>query len=716
MDLLHGLNPKQIEAVKAVKGPVLVIAGAGSGKTRTLTHRIAYMVAHEQIPAYNILAVTFTNKAAGEMKERVGELLRLHPSPPNRRARVQVGPMMGTFHSVCVRILREDIGVLGYKRTFNIYDTDDQLKVIKSVMKDLSYSVKDFNPKKVHSTISSAKNRFVSPSEFSHEAQGMFQEITAQIYDKYQDKLKEMHALDFDDLLIKVVELWQKNPEILEKYQDRWPYILIDEYQDTNHVQYLWSKLLAAKHKNVFVVGDSAQSIYLWRGADVSNILDFEKDYPDARIIKLEQNYRSTKAILAVSNVVIKRSDYHKDRELWTENDDGVLPVIIELEDERSEAEFVLGEVFGTSRGVGRESPAENELSYDYSDSEESPLSGGILGTIISQNIGQPGFSGSGMGQGMRFSKKLHDAIQQQLPTAPLNDHVILYRTNAQSRVIEEVMLDYGVPYRIIGGIRFYSRQEIKDILAYLRVLVNPSDLVSFERILNVPTRGIGNKTLAAVLNVSQKYHVDPLTAIRKYPGELGLSDLRVGNLQAFASIFSELERLIEGMTVVDIIDLIAKKAGYYKYLKDGTEEGEERYRNVQELKTAAKKYAQLQGVEAVAAFLEEVALIADIDNYQPDEAPAITLMTIHSAKGLEFPCVFMAGMEEGLFPHSSSMMDPEEYEEERRLCYVGMTRAKDKLFLAHTRVRQLYGNTQYNMESQFIRELGDDVVERRVV
>lgn len=606
--LLNDLNDKQQEAVKTTDGPVLILAGAGSGKTRALTYRIAYLVSEKKVSPFNILAVTFTNKAAGEMKERV---MRLVQSAP---------PWMGTFHSICARILRREIdrSGLGYSGNFSIYDTDDQSKLIKKAMETLHISPKKYNPNAIATHISGAKNMLMTPADYKPHASGHFQEVVVQVYEEYQKLLQQANAMDFDDILMVCVQLFQKNPDILKRYQNLFKYILIDEYQDTNHAQYVWVRQLADGHKNICVVGDDYQAIYGWRGANFQNILDFEKDYPDAKVIKLEQNYRSTEKILDAAQKVIEKNFLRTEKKLWTEKAVGVPVTIVECRNEQQEAEFALMEV-----------------------------------------------------------TSLHRAL-----SLPLSSFVILYRTNAQSRVFEESCLREGVPYRIVGGFKFYERREIKDVLAYLRLVVNSRDRISLERVINVPPRGIGEKTL-----------------------EMGGP-----KVEEFVRLLDGIRRWSRNKQPAEVIDYVVRKTGYKDWILDGTQEGEGRFENVKELVTVAQEFQTLED------FLERVALVQDTDNPPAGgdkNGEVLTLMTLHNAKGLEFPVVFIAGMEEGIFPHSRSMMDQNELEEERRLCYVGMTRAMERLYLMYARTRHLWGGIQANVPSRFIEDIPEELVER---
>ncbi|TES97360.1 DNA helicase PcrA [Patescibacteria group bacterium] len=642
MNLLSELNPKQKDAVLQTEGPVLIIAGAGSGKTRVLTHRLAYLIQEKKASPYEILAVTFTNKAAGEMKKRVYKLLGL----PLDGRKMGIDPFVSTFHSFCAHLLRREIEKLGYSKNFVIYDQDDQLRLVKKVMKELDIDRGQFNPKSILAYISGAKNELIEPKKYQELANDFFQELTAKVYPVYQEKLKESSALDFDDLIMKTVELFEKYPKVLEKYQNRFRYVLIDEYQDTNHAQYRLVKLLADKHKNICVVGDPDQGIYSWRGANIQNILNFERDYPKAKIVKLEQNYRSTKNILAAAHEIIKRNIERKEKKLWTKNRNGAKVFLYEALDERDEGEFILGEVEKFLK----------KKEFDYSDC------------------------------------------------------VILYRTNAQSRALEEVCLRFNIPYKIVGGISFYERAEIKDILAYLQLILNPNDEVAFERIINVPPRGIGQQTLRKIHQLKRGKGKSFLELLKSKDNLNRFKPKQKRALGKFAKLLGKFQKLALKKNVLLLIDEVLNRSGYADYLQDGTEEGEIRFENLQELKTVAKEYQDLKPEDSLRAFLEKVALITDIDHYNENEK-ALTLMTLHSAKGLEFPVVFIAGMEEGIFPHSRTFFDPSDLEEERRLCYVGVTRAKKHLYLICAQKRALWGDIQVNSRSRFLADVPEELI-----
>jgi DNA helicase-2/ATP-dependent DNA helicase PcrA len=659
--MLKDLNEKQREAVQKTKGPVLIIAGPGSGKTKTLTHRIVYLIKEEGVRPENILAVTFTNKAASEMRSRVSALMaQMNVAAPQennddpfsmyfRRASSSL-PVIGTFHSLCVRILREDAEVLGYRRDFVIYDSDDQLGIVKDVMKELNMSTEQFNPRHVHSAISDAKNALKTPEHMMKLSDDYAGESAAKVYSIYQKRLVECNAVDFDDLIMLTTMLFANHPEVLQKYQERFHFVMVDEYQDTNHAQYKLMDLLAKKHRNLCVVGDDWQSIYRWRGADIQNILDFEKNYPEAKTVLLEQNYRSTQNILDAAFGVIAKNRNRKDKKLWTEKKGGKPIRVYEAGNEKGEAEFIIGEIAKLNRGMDG-------------------------------------------------------------PKVALQDIAILYRTNAQSRSIEESFLAFSVPYKIIGGIKFYQRREIKDILAYLRFVQNTSDLASLERIINIPARKVGKATLEKVVKLMRAGSNDFLETISNYSGKELTKD-KFGKLTGFAELIRDFRGKMQKMETDEFLEYVLKEVGYEQYVKDGTEEGESRWENVRELFSALEKYRKLGADEGVKAFLEDVALVSDVDDMDA-ESDAVVLMTLHAAKGLEFDTVFMVGMEEGLLPHSRSLSDDSEMEEERRLCYVGMTRAKRNLFMTYARTRKIFGSIQANSESRFLSDIPLQLVEK---
>lgn len=639
--LFEGLNEKQIEGVQATEGPVLIIAAAGSGKTKVLTHRIAHLI-EKGVGPEEILAVTFTNKAAGEMKERIAGLLK------NKKVSM---PLVGTFHSIGAKLLRKELDQLPtpYNSTFTIYDSDEQLGLVKNVMAELEIDSKKFNPRAILARISQAKTDLAGAEEYADSAKEFFEKVVAKIYPLYQKNFQISNALDFDDLIFLTVKMFQDQKNILEKYQNRFRYILVDEYQDTNRSQYLFLKLLAQKYKNIMCVGDDYQSIYAFRAADIRNILSFEKDYPKAKIIFLEQNYRSTQNILAVAKNVISKNKFQRHKNLWTENQPGEKIYLSELDHERAEGDFVAK----TAR-------------------EET-----------------------------RNGKKLSDLC-------------VLYRIHAQSRAVEEALLKQGIPYRIIGGLKFYDRKEIKDVLAYLKLLHNQANFLSLERIANIPARGIGKITFSRLRQKHQESK-DNLTEILKKEQEKEKTKTQQKTLTGLASLSSLVNGLTEQGQKESLSKLIKKllaETEYQKYLQEKTTEHEARWENVKELLTVTKKYDHLKAAEALPAFLEEVALLQMTDEIDPEEK-SITLMTVHAAKGLEFPVVFMVGMEEGIFPNSRTIGSLAELEEERRLCYVGITRAKEKLFLTHCRSRTIYGSWQANPRSQFIKEIPEEYLQK---
>ena len=657
--LLDNLNEKQVEAVTHFTGPLLVIAGAGSGKTRALTARIAYLIEEKGVSPWNILAVTFTNKAATEMRNRIIKLIAKENEIQlmnNFGDLIGAGdfgeridlPTIGTFNSVCVRILRKNIHLLDYENSFAIYDTTDQQILVKRVMDEMGIDSKRVNPKAVLSHISNAKNQLIGAEEYRNFSSDYFSEKVAEIYPLYQKSLRQNNALDFDDIIMKTVELFQKFPDILDKYQEKFKFISIDEYQDTNKAQYVLIKLLAEKYRNICVIGDVDQSIYGWRGATIQNILDFEKDYQETHVVVLEQNYRSTQIILDASNKIIEKNRQRKEKNLWTKRECGEKIRHWLADNERHEGEMIANEI--------------NRL---------------LIGSEY------PNFK----------------------------DFVVLYRTNAQSRVIEEVFLRYGIPYKIVGGIRFYQRKEIKDISAYLRVIQNPNDSVSLLRIINVPTRKIGAKTLEMLESFAVKNNLSFFNAMLLAEDVPDLADSKSEEILKFVKLIKDLQKLNSENHASGIIKHVLDKSGYKRMVDDGSVEGEARLENIAELVSVSQKYDKLEPGMSLSIFLEEVSLIADIDSVD-EKDNAVNFMTVHSAKGLEFPYVFIAGLEEGVFPHSRSMLDYQEMEEERRLLYVAMTRAMDCLYLLHARERTLYGESRANAPSQFLSEIDESLVE----
>jgi DNA helicase-2/ATP-dependent DNA helicase PcrA len=657
-NILSSLNPQQKEAVKQTEGPLLILAGAGSGKTRVLTHRIAYILEKKCAYPHEILAVTFTNKAAGEMKERVMKLTAVNNQQTDQKENLWSSgntlhsnrnfsfPYVGTFHSICVKFLRSDGREIGISPNFTIYDSEDQLSTVKNVMKERDLDLKQLNPRSIHTAISDAKNEMILPNEYTQYSDGYFHDIVAEIYPEYQKILEDNNALDFDDLLIKAVTLLDDAPQVLKKYQELFKYVLVDEYQDTNKVQYLLVNKIAQKGKNICVVGDDDQSIYSWRGATIKNILSFEEDYPDTKVIKLEQNYRSTKKILDAAYSVIKHNEQRKEKKLWTQNPKGRLVYVYTASDEKDEARFVADTV-----------------------------------------------------ENLQNSK------------TSLSNIAVLYRTNAQSRVLEEMMLSYSIPYVIYGGISFYQRKEIKDVLAYLRVLYNENDTLSVKRIINVPSRKIGSKTIQKLeLEAAEK-------DMSLIPYIISRADIKSEkqNIKSFAKILKELQKDAKEESVTKLIRLVLKKSGYLEWLNDGTEENNNRIENIKELLTVSSRYDDLSPEESLAEFLNEVSLIEEqqLKAQTSKDKNRVTLMTLHSAKGLEFEHVFIVGMEEGLFPHSRSYTDIAQMEEERRLAYVGITRAKNRLYLTHADSRIFFGSRQNNLVSRFLEDIPEELIKK---
>jgi DNA helicase-2/ATP-dependent DNA helicase PcrA len=636
-DLLYELNSEQQRAVLQTEGPLLIQAGAGSGKTKTLTHRIAHILQQNLAFPEQILAVTFTNKAAKEMRLRVAELLG--ENPENR----SFLPYMGTFHGVCVRFLRQDGEHIGIPRSFVIYDESDRLATVKQVIKKLMIDDKSFPPRTIAGIISSAKNEAMTPDEYAGKANSPAQKIAAQVFPQYQRLLRDAGALDFDDLIAKTLQLFTSVDEVRSKWRNHFKYVMIDEYQDTNSAQYQLIKCLVNDNQNIAVVGDDWQSIYSWRGADFRNILNFERDYKNTTVIKLEQNYRSTKPILDGAHAVITKNKQRSDKKLWTAETTGKPIQIVSVSTERAEAETIVRRI-------------------------KNAVDGGVR----------------------RF-----------------NEYAILYRTNAQSRSIEEAFLHYGVPYRIVGGQRFYDRKEIKDIVAYLRFIFQPADTASFERIVNVPSRGIGSVSLQRFYDWRQRENISLIEALGRSTEVPKLPAKAAKGLGEIHDIVRSVEAVMDDSVVVGIIDSVIRRIEYLDYLNDGTPSGEARIENVKELLSVAKEYNEL----GLAGFLEEVSLISDLDSADFG-TNVVTLMTLHAAKGLEFPVVFMAGMEETVFPHSRAMYDQSEMEEERRLCYVGMTRAKEELYMVHAASRMLYGTSQHNPPARFMSEISAESVQ----
>lgn len=633
------LNDRQCEAVKHTEGPLLITAGAGSGKTKVLTCRIAHLLELGVAP-YRILAITFTNKAAKEMKERVTNLVGAQAD----------SIWLSTFHSFCAKLLRFEIdGFHGYTRNFTIYDSSDQLVLVKDCLKKLNLDDKQFTPRSVLGTISSAKNVLMDAKAFAAKASDFYEQKVADVYAMYQEKLRENNAVDFDDLLFLAVRLLQENEEVREKYQSRFQYILVDEYQDTNHAQYVLTKILAARWRNICVVGDADQSIYAWRGADIRNIIDFTRDYPDAASIKLEQNYRSTKTILHAANAVIDNNESRPKKTLWTENPTGNKIIHYQAQTEHDEADYIAGVIYNR-----------HEISHE-----------------------------------------------------PYGDMAILFRTNAQSRVLEEKLMRYAIPYTMVGGTKFYDRKEIKDVLAYLRLLYNPEDSLSLTRIINVPKRNIGATTMEHVAAYAEAQGISLFEALSS-TDEIPVTKRAKASLENFAAMIFDLLNDIEGKDVLSLIETVIKQTGYGDMLDKEAEhdpQGESRKENVGEFLSVAKDYMDSNPEGNLQDFLENVALVSDVDDFESSDSK-VTLMTLHAAKGLEFPVVFLTGLDEGLFPHSRTLMDPAQVEEERRLAYVGITRAERQLYVTNAVTRTMYGRISAYMPSRFLAEIPPQFME----
>ncbi len=643
MDLLNELNPAQVQAVEAIEGPVLVIAGPGSGKTRVIVQRIAYLVNTCGVRPFRILAVTFTNKAAREMRERVHELMGHSTEDVT----------LGTFHAIGARILRIEAMHAGIDRSFSIYDSADQTSLVKRSLEEVGIDPKKFGPGAVKHAISAAKAKLLTPPEFALTKGNYFDEVVLRVYERYEQLLSMSNALDFDDLIMKVVRLLESNEEVRDKYQNRYVHTLIDEFQDTNLAQYRMARIVSAKHRNLCVVGDPDQSIYSWRSADVGNILNFETDFPHAKVIKLEQNYRSTKTILSAAGEVIAQNNKRTAKDLWTDNTDGVPITVADALNEQDEAQYVVNEVDRLTKEAGR-----------------------------------------------RYG-----------------DCAVLYRTNAQSRPIEEAFVRYGLPYRLVGATRFYERREVKDALAYLRLLFNPYDDVSLLRIVNVPSRGIGQRSLDELGRWASGQQLPLYTALQLLASEeekaVELPDLGPRALRSLTAFL----KLIDGLTEeslrvppATLVDMTLERSGYRDSILASDDRPEERLENVLELRSVAEEFAHLEPAEALAAFLESVALVSDTDNID-GRADSTTLITLHQAKGLEFPIVFIVGMEEGVLPHIRSFDDPAQMEEERRLCYVGMTRAEQRLYLLRAFRRTAMGMRNANPPSRFLRDIPSDLL-----
>ncbi|MFC1871452.1 ATP-dependent helicase [Chloroflexota bacterium] len=632
MDILAELNPAQREAVEAISGPVLILAGPGSGKTRVIAQRVAYLIKVCGVSPRRIMAVTFTNKAAREMEERL-----------NRLVSGSVKDLtVGTFHAICARILRREGRAINVDPGFVIYDQDDQTALIKRSLQELSLDPKQYAPRAIATAISDAKSRMLAPDDYLQMGRSYFEEVVGRVYERYQRLLTASNALDFDDLLMKVVQLFRNKKEILESYQERYLHLLVDEFQDTNLTQYELVKQLGGKYRNICVVGDPDQSIYSWRSADLRNILNFEKDYPEAKVVMLEQNYRSTKMILDTATNIISVNQQRKPRELWTENDKGELTTVIETYTEQEEAQFVVNEI-------------------------EQLVRGG------------------------RFR---------------LGDCAVMFRTNAQSRALEEAFVRYGVTYKLVAATRFYERREVKDVIAYLRLILNPYDSVSLFRVINVPGRGIGQQTQTKLSGWARANNISEYEALRRIgeDTEHPFAPHIARSLAGFAKLCEALIAASHELNLVELFDKVVARSGYMEYVRNG-ENGEERWENVGELRTVAQQYRELEPRDSLAVFLEGVALVADVDALNGG-ADTVTLITMHQAKGLEFPVVFITGMEEGILPHFRSYDDPAQMEEERRLCYVGVTRAREKLYLVRAFRRNRMGNSTVNRPSRFLEDI----------
>jgi DNA helicase-2/ATP-dependent DNA helicase PcrA len=641
MDILSELNPAQKEAVESIEGPLLILAGPGSGKTRVITHRVAYLVKVCGINPHRILAVTFTNKAAREMEERLKQLVSGSVS----------NLTLGTFHAICARILRREGKAIDIEPSFIIYDDEDQLNLIKRSLQELNLDPKKYIPRAILSAISASKSRMLSPQDCASSSRSYFDELVSRVYERYQQLLAQSRALDFDDLLMRTVILFRSRPDILARYQERYVHVLVDEFQDTNLTQSELIKQIAGKYRNICVVGDPDQSIYSWRFADLRNILNFEKDYPDAKVVLLEQNYRSTKHILETASYVIRSNQQRKPKTLWTDNHPGDLTAVVETYTEQEEAQYVVREI-----------------------------------------------------------ERLIDAGE-----ARAGDCAVMYRTNAQSRAIEEAFIRYGLPYKLVAGTRFYERREIKDIIAYLRLIQNPSDSISLIRIINIPGRGIGQHSLdgmtswAKSLGISQYEALLRLASNPLSDNHLPFSPRVAKALANFGVLLKELVAGSREMGLVDFFDLLISKSGYKDYVL-GEEDGDERWDNILELRTVAEAYHQLPPAEALSSFLEGIALVSDVDDLK-ESTDKVTLITLHQAKGLEFEIVFIVGVEEGLLPHFRSLDDPVQMEEERRLCYVGITRAKRKIYLVHAFRRSSMGRSMVNEPSRFLRDIPKNLI-----
>jgi DNA helicase II / ATP-dependent DNA helicase PcrA len=637
-NMLSELNPAQQEAVQAIKGPVLILAGPGSGKTRVITQRVAYLIKVVKINPRRIIAVTFTNKAAREMIERLDKLV------PGSIKELTIG----TFHAICARILRRDGKAIGVDSEFVIYDDDDQASLIKRCLQEMNLDPKQHAPQAISSAISKAKSKMISPPDYTKRGRSYFEEVVGRVYERYEQMLAESKALDFDDLLMKTVILFRKHPEVLARYQDRYIHVMVDEFQDTNLVQYELIKQIGDKYRNICVVGDPDQSIYSWRSADMRNIISFEQDYPDAKVVLLEQNYRSTKTILETASSVISVNQKRKAKRLWTENDAGERTMVVEAYTEQEEAQFVVHEI-------------------------EQLVAKGMF---------------------------------------RLGDFAVMYRTNAQSRVLEEAFIRYGVPYRLVAGTRFYERREVKDVIAYFRLIQNPQDSVSLQRIINVPGRGIGQQTVARLSGWAKSMGASSYDAMRlivearqkKDNAELPFDGRSADALSRFSQMMADFVEKSQSTNLVDLFDFVVESSGYKQFTLNDPD-GAERWENILELRTVAQQYRDLSPRESLSAFLESVALVSDVDGYD-EKLDRVTLITLHQAKGLEFPVVFIVGVEEKLLPHIRSMDDPDQLEEERRLCYVGITRAKKRVYLVHAFRRTFMGASTVNPPSRFLEDI----------
>ena len=636
-DLLEGLNDRQKEAVISTEGPCLVIAGAGSGKTKVLTHKIAYLISEKYVKPWNIIAITFTNKAANEMKERIQNII----------GDAANDLWMGTFHSICVKILRKYIDRIGFDHSFLIFDTSDQKTLIKECLKDLKVDDKLFNDRAVLSEISNGKNEMLEPKAYQTKYSGDFRrETIGNIYELYQKRLKENNALDFDDIINYTIKILTENPDVLEYYTEKFKYVLVDEYQDTNKAQFMLVSILASKYGNITVVGDNDQGIYSFRGADITNILNFEKDFPGTKIIKLEQNYRCTGNILKAANAVIKHNDNKYEKKLWTANDEGELPSIYQADDEYDEATYVVKQI----------NHLKTEEYYKYS------------------------------------------------------DFVVLYRMNSQSRAIEDILRREDIPYKIVGGLKFYERKEIKDIIAYLRLIYNPADNISLKRIINEPKRGIGKTSLDNIQQLSEQYGTS-MYEIIKNAEQYGLNRVKA-NSDEFINLIEELRAKQNELSISELIKETLNKSGYTKALEiENSVEAESRIQNLEEFLTVAIEFEEEFAENTLGEFLENITLSSDIDSVE-DAENSVTLMTLHSAKGLEFPTVFLVGLEEGIFPGYKSIGEENSLQEERRLFYVGITRAKEHLYLTCAKRRTIFGSTSYNAISRFVKEIPEELLE----